>query len=230
MAISRDSKGDKSSSAGPSNKDIALGVVVDLISICAVCAVSYGMSRFLSKYIQQQQLSTRPTNQEAKERLTRMLIEREKELLEEHGESSVDEEHIRERVARKVVTALELNEYESAIAEDVIDPNDITTSFRDVGGIDDIKAELFDLVVLPILRPDLFQSDSGLVSPPRGILLYGAPGTGNHACQGHCQRKWGHICECETKFHHGQMVWRIEQTRLCNIQLGQEVGTECYIH
>jgi SpoVK/Ycf46/Vps4 family AAA+-type ATPase len=178
MAISRDSKGGKTNSEGPTNKDIALGVIVDLISICAVCAVSYGMSRFLSKYIQQQQLSTRPTNQEAKERLTRMLIDREKELLEENGESSVDEENIRERVARKVVTALELNEYESAIAEDVIDPNDITTSFRDVGGIDDIKAELFDLVVLPILRPDLFQSDSGLVSPPRGILLYGAPGTG----------------------------------------------------
>lgn len=178
MAISRDPKSENSNSAPPTNKDIALGVVVDIISICAVCAASYGMSRFLSKYIQQQHMSTRPTNQEAKERLTRMLIEREKELMEENGDFTADEAQIQERVARKVVTALELNEYESAIAEDVIDPNDITTSFRDVGGIDDIKAELFDLVVLPILRPDLFQSDSGLVSPPRGILLYGAPGTG----------------------------------------------------
>lgn len=162
-------KGEKSING----KEVAIGIVVDMISLAAVCAVSYGMSRWLSKYIQQQQ-TTRPPNTEAKERLSKMLMAR---AMEEADEDE-DVEAVKKKVQRKVLTALELNEYESAIADDVIDPSDITVSFKDVGGIDDIKAELWDLVVLPIVRPDLFLSDSGLVSPPRGILLFGAPGTG----------------------------------------------------
>jgi len=179
MAASKDSKDSKGSidakERTATGKDIAIGIAVDLVSICAVCAVSYGMSKYLSKFIQQQQMA-RPANHEAKERLTKMLMARaEAEMADGEDE---DEDAVKDRVRRKVVTALELNEYETAIAEDVIDPADITINFRDVGGIDDIKAELWDLVVLPIVRPDLFFSDSGLVSPPRGILLYGAPGTG----------------------------------------------------
>ena len=81
---------------------------------------------------------------------------------------------------RQVVLSLKIKKYETAIAEDVIDPNDILTTFKDVGGIENIKGELWDLVVLPILGPDLFTSDSGLVYPPHGILLYGAPGTRNN--------------------------------------------------
>ena len=190
MVQSRDTK--RSEKANLSNQDLAVGVAVDIISLCAVCAISYGMSRYLSKFIQQQQQTSRPTNLEAKERLTKLLMERaEAELSETDDESEHENENendgeinkrkqqaIREKVRRQVVKSLDLNEYENAIAEDVIDPNDIVISFKDVGGIDDIKAELWDLVVLPILRPDLFTSDSGLVSPPRGILLYGAPGTG----------------------------------------------------
>lgn len=68
---------------------------------------------------------------------------------------------------------LELNSYEMNIASDVIDPSDIKVRFVDIGGIDAIKAELWELVVFPLLRPDLFISNSGLVSPPLGVLLYG---------------------------------------------------------
>jgi hypothetical protein len=67
-----------------------------------------------------------------------------------------------------------LTPYELSIAQNnLIDPTCLSVDFADVGGIDEIKSEVYDLVVMPLLRPDLFVSDSGLVSPPKGILLYG---------------------------------------------------------
>lgn len=89
----------------------------------------------------------------------------EQELIQQHEQS---------------ISALDsLSSYEMSIAQsNVIDPSNISVHFSDIGGMDHIKSEIYDLVVLPLLRPDLFLSDSGLVSPPKGILLYGPPGTG----------------------------------------------------
>jgi len=98
------------------------------------------------------------------------------------GESNVEEGLVDPVTLRrsKIRTILSkiTNPHEAAIAADVIDPDRITIKFHDIGGIDSIKAELWELVVLPLVKPELFQSESGLVSPPRGILLYGQPGTG----------------------------------------------------
>lgn len=74
--------------------------------------------------------------------------------------------------------ALSLSNYERQIADDVIDPSDIPTDFTDIGGIDDIKQELWELAVLPLQRPDLFSSSKLLQTRVGGILLYGPPGTG----------------------------------------------------
>ncbi|CBK20123.2 uncharacterized protein [Blastocystis hominis] len=69
------------------------------------------------------------------------------------------------------------NNYEAIVMQDVIDPDHISTTFDDIAGIDQIKQELQDMIILPLKEPQLFVSHS-LFSLPKGVLLYGPPGTG----------------------------------------------------
>ncbi len=48
--------------------------------------------------------------------------------------------------------------------------------WEDIGGLSDIKGELAEVVEWPLRYPDLFSE--GDVKPPKGLLLYGHPGTG----------------------------------------------------
>eukprot|EP00792_Barthelona_sp_PAP020_P013147 TRINITY_DN818_c0_g1_i1.p1 TRINITY_DN818_c0_g1~~TRINITY_DN818_c0_g1_i1.p1 ORF type:complete len:412 (+),score=99.45 TRINITY_DN818_c0_g1_i1:57-1292(+) len=49
-------------------------------------------------------------------------------------------------------------------------------TYADIGGLDNQIEELIGAIVLPLQRPDLFESVG--ISPPKGVLLYGPPGTG----------------------------------------------------
>ncbi|OGM02205.1 ATPase, partial [Candidatus Woesearchaeota archaeon RBG_13_36_6] len=51
-----------------------------------------------------------------------------------------------------------------------------TVKWVDIGGLEDVKQELIEAVEWPLKNPKAF-SRMG-VRPPRGILIYGAPGTG----------------------------------------------------
>lgn len=73
---------------------------------------------------------------------------------------------------------LVLNQYEQAIAMDVVAPSDIPVSFDDVGGLEGIIEELKESVIYPLTMPHLYSSTSSLLTAPSGVLLYGPPGCG----------------------------------------------------
>ncbi|MBI2136420.1 AAA family ATPase [Candidatus Woesearchaeota archaeon] len=85
-----------------------------------------------------------------------------KEILEK---LSVSQKHFKE--ALKIVRPSALREVFVEI------PN---VRWTDVGGLEDIKQELKETVEWPLKNPDAFKRMG--VRPPRGVLLYGAPGTG----------------------------------------------------
>ncbi len=66
------------------------------------------------------------------------------------------------------------NELKERILSEIVD-NSPGVSFTDVVGLDSAKQILKEIIIIPSLRPDLF---TGLRAPPRGLLLFGPPGTG----------------------------------------------------
>jgi len=62
----------------------------------------------------------------------------------------------------------------SAIREVFVEVPDVKWS--DVGGLEDIKQELKEAIEWPLKYPDVFKKAG--TTPPKGILMYGKPGTG----------------------------------------------------
>jgi len=89
-------------------------------------------------------------------------------------------------VATKSIEALEkmghkdlkLNEHETAIASEIIHPDDIHVTFSDIGGLDHIISSLRETIIYPLLYPNLFNNSSILAGAAKGVLLFGPPGCG----------------------------------------------------
>jgi len=48
-------------------------------------------------------------------------------------------------------------------------------SWDDVAGLEFAKKTIHEIIVWPMLKPEIF---TGLRAPPKGLLLFGPPGTG----------------------------------------------------
>ncbi len=62
----------------------------------------------------------------------------------------------------------------SAMREVLINKPKVT--WEDIGGLEEAKEKLRELVELPLIRPDLFEKAG--IKPSKGVLLHGPPGTG----------------------------------------------------
>eukprot|EP00668_Euglena_longa_P014094 GGOE01018066.1.p1 GENE.GGOE01018066.1~~GGOE01018066.1.p1 ORF type:complete len:524 (+),score=129.72 GGOE01018066.1:73-1644(+) len=61
------------------------------------------------------------------------------------------------------------------VLSSIVPREQVRVSWEDVAGLAEAKQALYESVLLPLQRPDLF---TGLRAPARGILLFGPPGTG----------------------------------------------------
>lgn len=70
-----------------------------------------------------------------------------------------------------------LDEYEVAVAANLVDPTSFDVNWEQIGGLEDIKSDLQQTVIFPLKNFALLDN-SRLMKPPRGVLLYGPPGCG----------------------------------------------------
>ncbi|KAJ3193850.1 ATPase AAA domain-containing protein 2 [Irineochytrium annulatum] len=72
----------------------------------------------------------------------------------------------------------EMRMFRSTSSKDLADtdPLAVTVSFDHVGGLTDHIRSLKEMVVMPLLYPEVFSSFK--ITAPRGVLFYGPPGTG----------------------------------------------------
>lgn len=73
---------------------------------------------------------------------------------------------------------LVLNEYEKALLNSLVLPEDLSVCFDDIGGLQTVIDELHEAVILPLTEPELFATHLSLITSPKGVLFYGPPGCG----------------------------------------------------
>ena len=50
-----------------------------------------------------------------------------------------------------------------------------SVTWKDIAGLDFAKKTIQEIIIWPMLRPDIFK---GIRAPPRGVMFFGPPGTG----------------------------------------------------
>lgn len=106
------------------------------------------------------------------------LLQTLKPMMDDYLEGASSQSKLQKRLSRTGRPVFNTNYFENIIAGDIVDPVDIDVSFGDIGGLERQKRDIYDLVVLPLKSPEFFAARGNLLSVPKGILLYGKPGTG----------------------------------------------------
>ncbi|MBI2542723.1 MAG: AAA family ATPase [Candidatus Aenigmarchaeota archaeon] len=91
-----------------------------------------------------------------------------------------EEEELPKEIIEKLIVTKE--DFEDALR--IVEPSAMrevlveipNVKWNDIGGLDDVKQQLQEMVEWPLKNPEAFEKMG--ISPPRGILLYGPPGTG----------------------------------------------------
>lgn len=92
-------------------------------------------------------------------------------------------EHIKHKLIKAMkkygrnVNMFATSPYEDTLLDMIILPEQIGVRFNDIGGLDSVKRDLTETVLVPLMCPQLAGS-SRLCQPPLGVLFYGCPGTG----------------------------------------------------
>jgi transitional endoplasmic reticulum ATPase len=89
-----------------------------------------------------------------------------------------------EAIPKELLEKLQLGMAEFRVALNLVRPSALrevlieapTTTWDEIGGLEDIKQQLKEAVEWPLKYPEKFEKMG--VRPPRGVLLYGPPGTG----------------------------------------------------
>ena len=74
----------------------------------------------------------------------------------------------------KITAKTNLVVKEEPVSESLVKIGEV--HYEDIGGLDDAKQKIREMVELPIRYPELFERLG--IEPPKGVLLFGPPGTG----------------------------------------------------
>lgn len=127
-------------------------IIVKLLSTVLGLAVSFGVSYYGIRWLVNVMDPTRSEKQESQKRAEK--------LMKTIGVNNV-----------------KLTDYELCIASNLVDPLTLVVDWEDIGGLEATIREIRDSVIIPFKHRERF-TKSGLIQPPKGVLLYGPPGCG----------------------------------------------------